>query len=57
MDFNWMPQLGFWIFPLLCVLFMALMMFGCGGLRSRCCDGTHKKQSPQGGSPDLESRP
>ena len=40
MDFSWMPHLGFWIFLLLCVLFMALMMFGCHGMRSRCCSGT-----------------
>lgn len=27
MDFSWTPYFnGFWIFPLLCVLFMAIMM-------------------------------
>ena len=30
MDFSWMPHFGmFWTFPLLCLLFMALMMIGC----------------------------
>jgi hypothetical protein len=32
MDFNWMPYFnGFWILPLLCLLFMAIMMLGCRG--------------------------
>ncbi len=36
MDFNWTPHFGmFWIFPLLCLLFMAFMMIGCGGMLSR----------------------
>lgn len=26
------PLNGFWIFPLLCLLFMALMMLGCRGM-------------------------
>ncbi len=34
MDFSWTPHFGmFWIFPLLCFAFMALMMIGCGGMR------------------------
>ena len=36
MDFSWMPSFGmFWIFPLLCLLFMAFMMIGCGGMLFR----------------------
>ena len=36
MDFNWMPYFsGFWIFPLLCLIFMAIMMIACGGMRFR----------------------
>ena len=37
MDFSWMPYMnGFWIFPLLCLIFMAVMiMFVCGGMRFR----------------------
>ncbi len=36
MDFGWMPHFGmFWIFPLLCLLIMAFMMIGCGGMLSR----------------------
>jgi putative membrane protein len=32
MDFSWLPYMsGFWIFPLFCLLFMAIMMIaGCG---------------------------
>lgn len=31
MDFNWTPYFsGLWIFPLLCLIFMAIMMFGRG---------------------------
>jgi hypothetical protein len=37
MDFSWTPTLsGFWIFPLLCLLFMAIMMIGCHAMRFRC---------------------
>jgi len=33
MDFSWFPYMnGFWIFPLFCMLFMAIMMFACGGM-------------------------
>jgi putative membrane protein len=46
MDFNWTPYLGaWWIFPLLCLVFMAIMMFGRGcmpwhvGRRVRGGDG------------------
>jgi putative membrane protein len=40
MDFSWMPHFGmFWIFPLLCLLFMALMALGCGGMLSRLGHG------------------
>jgi uncharacterized membrane protein len=40
MDFNWWPHMfGFWIFPLLCALFMiAMMSFGHG--RDSREDGT-----------------
>jgi putative membrane protein len=31
---EWLYNLnGFWIFPLLCLLFTALMMLGCRGMR------------------------
>ena len=40
MDFSWMPHFGlFWIFPLLCLLFMAFMVLGCGGMLSRFSHG------------------
>ena len=36
MDFTWMPYMnGIWIFPLLCLLFMVVMMLACGGVRFR----------------------
>ncbi len=36
MDFSWMSYFGgFWLFPLLCLLFMAVMMIGCGGMLFR----------------------
>ncbi len=39
MDF-WAYFNGFWIFPLLCFVFMALMMlFGCHSMRFRCGHG------------------
>ncbi len=38
MDFSW-PSFfgGFWLFPILCLLFMAIMMLICGGMLSRLC--------------------
>ncbi len=36
MDFSWVPQFsGFWLLPLLCLLFMAFMMIGCSGMLFR----------------------
>jgi uncharacterized membrane protein len=33
MDFSWFPYMnGSWIFPLICLLFMVVMMFACGGM-------------------------
>ena len=53
MDFSWTPYFnGFWIFPLLCLLFMAVMMIGCHGMRFRCGHGSSKQRSPQDGSPE-----
>lgn len=40
MDYSWMPYFGgFGIFPLLCLLFMAVMMIACGGMLFRFCHG------------------
>jgi len=48
MDF-WTYFNGFWIFPLFCFLFMALMMvFGCRGMRSRCAH-RGRKRAPEDG--------
>ena len=36
MDFNWTPYLNvFWVFPLLCLLFMAIMMLACHAMPFR----------------------
>ena len=54
MDFSWAPYFnGFWISALLCLLFMAVMMIGCHGMRFRCGHGRSKQRSPQDDSPDL----
>jgi hypothetical protein len=45
---------GFWVIPLLCFLFMALMMvFGCHGMRFGCGHGGGKAPSPEEGSPEA----
>jgi uncharacterized membrane protein len=44
MDFNWWPYMsGFWIFPLLCVIFMIAMMVlgGC-----TCFGFGHRRRGP-----------
>ncbi len=47
MDFNWAPYFStFWIFPLLCFVFMALMMLACGGMFLR---GRHRAHSRDAG--------
>ncbi len=33
MDFTWFPYASGWTFPLLCLLFMAIMMLACFGTR------------------------
>ncbi len=36
MDFSWTSYFGgFWLFPLFCLLFMAIMMMACGGMLFR----------------------
>jgi putative membrane protein len=46
MDFSWMPYFGgFWIFPLLCLLFMVVMMFACGGKLFRFGHGSRRSDS------------
>ena len=47
MDFTWTPYFNaFWVFPLLCLIFMAIMMFrrGCTPFR-----GGHRTQDGDGG--------
>lgn len=51
MDFIWASFFnGFWIFPLLCLLFMAIMMIGCRGMRFGCGHGGWKQRSAQDGA-------
>jgi uncharacterized membrane protein len=46
-DVNWTPYFsGWWIFPLLCLVFMAIMMFGRGCMPFR---GGHRAQSGDSG--------
>ena len=46
---------GFWIFPLFCLLFMALMMLGCRGMSFRC-GRDRSKEAPQDRSTDDGAR-
>ncbi len=40
MDLSWANCFGaFWVFPLLWLLFMAVMMIAGGGMPFRCCHG------------------
>lgn len=57
MDFSWTPYFGgFWVFPLLCLLFMAIMMIACHGMRSGCGCGNAKRRSPRDGSQENGTR-
>ena len=43
MDFSWVPHFSaFWILPLLCLLFMAVMMIGCSGMMFRFRHGARR---------------
>lgn len=45
---------GLWLFPLVCVAFMAIMMIGCGALMFRGWHGAHgcgREDRPDGGPP------
>ena len=65
MDFNWMPYFGgFWIFPLLCMVFMIVMMIACGsmscrfGRRSRNANGREgTSRSSDAAAYDQEAHP
>ncbi|HEY5898885.1 MAG TPA: hypothetical protein VIV54_15055 [Burkholderiales bacterium] len=49
MDFTWFPHMGgFWIFPLFCLIFFAVMLLACGGmlLRARHGGGCCGAKSP-----------
>ena len=42
---------GFWIFPILCFLFMAVMMIGCGGMLFRFRHGASRGDDGQAACP------
>lgn len=46
MDFSWTPYFhGFWIVPLLCLLFMAIMMIACRAMPFRSGHGKHRGET------------
>ena len=48
---DWFYNLnGFWIFALLCVLFMAIMMIACHGMRFRCGHCSWQQRARHDGS-------
>lgn len=57
MDFSGTPYFsGFWIFPLLCLLFMAVMMIGCGSMRFRFGRGARRDGERETARQILERR-
>ena len=57
MDFSWAPCLGaFWILPLLCFAFMAVMMIACGGMMFRFRHGARSGDGPETARATLERR-
>lgn len=57
MDFSWMPYFGgFSIFPLLCLLFMAVMIIGCGGMLFRSGHGGGSGDGRETARQTLERR-
>jgi uncharacterized membrane protein len=57
MDFSWMPHFGmFWILPLLCLLFVVVMMMGCGGMLSRFGHGNRHGNGGETPRRTLERR-
>jgi putative membrane protein len=57
MDFSWTPHFGmFWILPLLCFVFMALMMIGCGGMLFRSGHGGRSGNGHETAREILERR-
>jgi len=57
MDFSWAQYLnGFWIFPLLCFVFMAFMMIGCGGMLFRRGHGGRSGNARETAREILERR-
>jgi hypothetical protein len=56
MDFSWAPYFSaFWIFPLLCLLLMALMTIACRGMRFRCGGGEIGKEQYDAMRRDLDN--
>jgi putative membrane protein len=57
MDFSWTPYFSeFWILPLLCMLFLAVMMIGCGGTMFRSFHGARSGEGRETARQVLERR-
>lgn len=57
MDFSWTPYIHwFWIFPLLCLLFMAIMMIACRTMPFRSGHGAQRGDRGETARQILERR-
>jgi len=49
MDFSWTPYINaFWVFPLLCLIFMVIMMIACRTMPARfgqCARGEGRRET------------
>jgi len=57
MDFSWTPYFhAFWMFPLLCLLFMAVMMIACRAMPFRFGHGGQRDDHGETSRQILERR-
>ncbi len=57
MDFSWVPHFnGFWLFPLFCLLFMAIMMIACRAMPFRSGHGAQHGDRGETARQILERR-
>lgn len=57
MEFSWAPHFSaFWILPLLCLLFMAVMMIGCSGLLFRFRPGARRGDGHETARQNVDRR-
>lgn len=58
MDFSWTPYLtGFSLLLLVCLLFMAVMVLGCWGMRFGCGRGARRETAGKEQSETLRRDP